>query len=347
MTLLLRDADVVACADPVGLISAIESALIQESDGTAIVVPRQNARYPHGNYRHMAAILPDDDVMGFKIFHGSASRGMRYMVGVYSCTEGDLLGLLDASYLTAARTGAVTAVGYKHLLGSRRARRLGIIGSGLEARTNLEAMLAVRRPEHISVFSPNPERRRAFIRDMADHGVEIEDASDAQQALAGADVVLAATNTRQSRSPIAVSADWVEPGALLLSIGSTLPDLREVDERLYANAADIVVDAPGQAEKESGDLIAAAALGSDLGSRVRSLADIVSGRLTLELSGSTAFKSVGTGAQDVGAALAVYRRARELGIGQDVGELLSAKVFFPPATAAEHAPREDEHARIR
>jgi hypothetical protein len=102
--------------------------------------------------------MNDSGLMGYKVFHGSMKNGVRYLIAIYAREGERLLALMDAHYLTAARTGATTGIATK-LLANPDAKTVAVIGSGLEARTNLQAVCAVRPVNSVTVFSPNPERR--------------------------------------------------------------------------------------------------------------------------------------------------------------------------------------------
>ena len=178
--------------------------------------------------------------MGLKAFDAKFPEA-RYLIAVFTPSTGELDCLVDAAYLTAARTGATTGVATRWMTGPDGCREVGVIGSGLEARTNLEAVLAVREVERVKVFSPNPERRERFAREVAERfDIEVL-ATDSAAEAADAPCVVAATNTGAG-GPVALQGAWLRDDAHLNTIGATAPVLREVDPETFARAATIVVD---------------------------------------------------------------------------------------------------------
>ena len=321
MTLILNAKDVERCTDMAAIVNAIEAAVLDESTGRVIQPERLNVVHPDAAMRIMPVMMPGVGVYGFKVF-GHAHGVWRYLIAVYDANNGDLLTLADGSYLTAVRTGAATGVATKWLA-RPDVRSVGVIGSGLESRTNLRAVLAARPGiTHVRVFSPHADRRTAFAHDMsAELGIDVTPVNSPQEAVAGVDVVNIATFIPVSdQMRLAYRGAWVEPGQHVNAIGSTGTNLREMDPEVFARADLLVADAAWeQLERESGDVIAAIQANSLDRSRVAMLKDVVAGRISRPGPAAvTLYKSVGTGLQDVAAAHEVYIRARELGLGTAV-----------------------------
>ncbi len=278
--------------------------------------------------RMMPAYLARSGVMGYKAFHGSMAKGVRYVIVLIAHATGEILALVDAAYLTALRTGATSGVATRYMARPGPAD-VGLIGSGLEAHTNLAAVAAVRPVERVRVFSRSEERRRAFASSAgATLGVEVIPVGSPQEAIAGADVVIVATNTGMN-GPVAYEGAWMEAGQHVVSIGATSTYLRELDPASFERPDHVVFDAsPQQVFEECGDLVALdEALREKLGT-VRVLPDVVADRgLDRASDDITLFKSVGTAAQDLAAAKAVYELAVERGVGRDVGEIAAPKTF--------------------
>lgn len=327
MSLLLSDADVRQAVNYTELADGIETALKVQAEA-AIVPPRLNLERAATWLRVMPAIVPSANVMGLKVFHGVASAAPRYLVLLYSIGDGALLAAVDASYLTAARTAAASAVASRYLA-PRGPVRLGVIGSGLEAETHCKALCAIGEVTEIKVFSPNEGRRQAFARRMESVlGVAVNPSRSPEEAVADVEHAVVATNTGPAMT-IACRDEWISAGQHVTSIGSTNQRLRELDTEIFLRADLVVLDADaGQMAEESGDLIQLHAEGKRLDpARTRSLPDLIGGAGTGRESGSqlTLYKSVGTALQDVVAADLVYRRARELGLGVDVPDLCQEK----------------------
>jgi alanine dehydrogenase len=328
MTLILDNADVTASIDMPRLIDAIEGGLRLEHEGGVHSVPRINlpGAGSAGFFRVMPVVIPGADLMGLKAFNTSAPGGLRYVIALWSFSSGELLALMDAHYLTAARTGAVTGVATRAMTAERGRDEVGVIGSGLEARTNLEAICAAGGVVSAKVFSPNEERRRRFAAEMTDRlGIQVRVVGSAAEA-ADAPVVLVATNTGNHSGIVALEGRWLRGEGHVSTIGSTMPALREVDAETFGRA-DLVVLDTAHARNESGDLQAAEAAGAWDERKVVGLTDIVGGPWPLDGAPAlTVFKSVGTALQDIVAAGAVYETARQLGRGRDV-EFLEQKFF--------------------
>jgi ornithine cyclodeaminase/alanine dehydrogenase len=306
------------------LVDELERSLLEEAAGSVVMPPRLNLAARDGFLRIMPAIMSDRGLMGFKAFHGSPTAGARYLVAIYDQEQGELLALLDGHFLTAARTGAMAGVAARHLA-RVDARTVAVIGSGLEARTNLSAVCVGREFEEVRVYSPRPERREQFAADVRDRlKIEVRPVATAEESVADVDVVIVATNTSKAADPIAFRGAWFQPGMHVSSIGSTSPRGREIDAETFARADLFVSDAPAQLGEESGDALDAQAVGvyatplelSSVVSGVCARADDVQRSL---------FKSVGTAVQDIVAGFLVYEKARARGLGLDIGEFLDRK----------------------
>jgi ornithine cyclodeaminase/alanine dehydrogenase len=320
---VLSDEEVREACDMHALVDVIEQALAIEARGGVQIVPRINFGVEGGFFRLMPAVIEELDVMGLKAFDAKFPEA-RYLIAVFTPSTGELDCLVDAAYLTAARTGATTGVATRWMTAPDGCREVGVVGSGLEARTNLEAVLAVRDVERVTVYSPNPERRERFARDVAGRlGVEAIAADTAAEA-ADAPCVIAATNTG-ANGPVALEGAWLRDDAHLNTIGATAPVLREVATDTFARAATVVVDTE-HAGAECGDIMAAEAEGRWDERRVTTLAQLVGEGRPLAREGLTVFKSVGTAVQDLAAAAAVARVARERGLGREL-DIVSPKTF--------------------
>lgn len=315
-TLMLNGDEVRASIDMARLIEDLGEGLRSEAAGGVDTVPRINLASRAGFFRLMPAVVGSLDVMGFKVFNGSAADGVRYLIALYRASTGELLSLMDASYLTAARTGATTGLATQTILGDRDVADVGVIGSGLEARTNLEAVCAVLPIRRVRVFSPNPARRAAFATEMSEQlGVDVVAVDSAEEA-ADASVVVVATNTGVDSNVVALRGAWLRDDTHVNSIGSTMPGLREIDSDTFARAGSVVVDTD-HVRAESGDVLAAIADGAWIDAKVRCLPDVLAdGAAVRNGHGVSVFKSVGTATQDVVAAASVFAVARAEGRGR-------------------------------
>ena len=329
MTVLLSDQDVRAAVDMPMLVDHLEKALrSEEANGGMLLPPRTNLNHTEGFLRVMPVVMPGSGILGLKMFHGSLERGVRYIVIVCDLADGSVRAVVDAAYLTAARTGATSGVATRQLA-REDATTVGLIGSGLEAETNLLGVCAVRDVTQVNVFSRNPERRARFAEQIAPKiGADVRAVDSPQEAVAGTDIVVVATNTGAG-GDVAYRGDWVEPGQHVVSIGSTTPQLREIDVATFVRADVTAFDARlDQVQEESGDVIALCrAATSWRGST--SLADLLTGVHPGRTSDEqvTLFKSVGTAAQDMAGAQCVADEAVRRGLGRTIADLAEAKLF--------------------
>jgi ornithine cyclodeaminase/alanine dehydrogenase-like protein (mu-crystallin family) len=251
------------------------------------------------------------------IFPGNPARGIDAHQGgvlLFDGETGTPRALLDAAAVTEIRTAAVSAVATR-LLAREDARELAILGSGVQARSHLEAMAKVRTFTRARVWSRTADHARAFA-EAASAPFPVEAVPSAEEAIRGADVVVTATS---SPEPI-VRRDWLASGAHVNAVGSSIPTARELDAKTIA-AASLFADARESLVNEGGDYLFAvreAGVGPD---HIRAeLGEILIGagqgrRSADEL---TVFKSLGLAAEDLAAAELVYARARETGRGAAV-----------------------------
>ena len=203
MTLLLRDGDVRAVCDIGSMAAFLDQALRKEAKGVGAQLP-ERLNLAHGNVflRVMPALLPEAGLLGLKFFHGSMQDGVRYVVAVCSLDTGEVLGLIDAAYLTAARTGATSGVATQWL--SREdSSSAGVIGSGMEAETNLRAVCSVRPVTRATVYSRSPQRREAFAARMTESlGIPVTTAMNMVNAMEATVPLIEITAGAGIRSPL-------------------------------------------------------------------------------------------------------------------------------------------------
>jgi ornithine cyclodeaminase/alanine dehydrogenase len=189
-----------------------------------------------------------------------------------------------------------------------------VIGSGFEARGALDCLLAVREVAQVTVFSPTPASRTRFA-DSFRPALDVAVAEDAHSAVRDADVVICATRSRDE-TPVLQGA-WLPAGATVVSLGSTLPEQREVDEETLRRAACIVADVADEVAHDTGDGLAAARAGVDLASKLVPLSSLASGSIVPRRNDDdiVLYKSVGSALQDVVIAEMLYARALQAGAG--------------------------------
>jgi ornithine cyclodeaminase len=324
MPLLLTEEDVRRVLSMPDLIQAMRTALIQFSTGaaqqpvrTVLEVGAQKAFFGV-----MPAELREPPALGTKlvtVFGSNRERGIPTHLAtilLHDPGTGALLAVMDGRYITESRTAAVSAVSVD-LLARAGARSLAILGSGIQARSHLQAVQCVRSLECVRVWSPTPSRLRAFVDETARAGgVPATAAISARDAVAGADIIVLATS---SATPV-LMRDWVGDGAHICAVGACRPNHREMPAALVA-AARVFVDSRQGAFAEAGDIVLAIVEGvvhreSIAGELGELAAGTIAGRQTDRQI--TLFKSLGMAVEDVAAAHLTFLRAAARGLGTEV-----------------------------
>lgn len=290
----------------------VEASFFAQHSGQAVNRSRERIFLPHTSLHYMAAALPAEKLLGMKIYT-VAGAALRFVVLLYDAESGELLALVEADHLGRIRTGAASGVATKHLARAD-ASRVGVIGTGRQARTQLEAVAQVRRVTAARVFSREKQRRHDFCLEMGERlRLKIEPAESAEDATHFGDIVITATT---SRDPV-VRGDWLRPGTHINAVGANMPDRREVDDSTLARASVIAVDFLEQAQEEAGDLIQGLASLPRGWESVVELHEIVAGSRRGRSSDHeiTLFKSSGIALWDVASAGYVYRQALKKGKG--------------------------------
>lgn len=315
MTLFLTESDVTELVSMPEIIGVVEQAFREMGRGDVINRPRQRIRMPNGILHVMPAGLPKQGYLGFKYY--SSFRGKtRFWVHLLDGNNGDLLAVIQADRLGQQRTGAASGVATK-FLARQEAQSVGIIGTGWQAESQLEAVCAVRPIRVGKCYSRDQAHRTEFAEKMSARlGVEIHAVDRAEQVVRDCDIVVTATSARE---PV-LHGEWLAPGTHVNAVGSNRVESREIDDQVVSRSELIVVDSIEQSKLESGDLVEPAARGLISWDRVRELGDVVAGKTSGRTDDSmiTLFKSNGIALEDVAATAWVFERARERGIGRQI-----------------------------
>lgn len=313
-TIFLTDADVRAAFDWSAAIAALRSTY-SAPVSDAMFPPRTMARGDGIWLRTLSGVLPDQTVLGAKLIScNPREHVVSYLVALFDQRTMALVALLDANSITGFRTAATSALA-ADLLANADARHVAVIGSGFEARAHVRALAAIRPIDRLAVFSPRETSRAAFAADLAELGFPILQTTSAADAVAGADIVICAARSRDETPTI--DGAWLAPGMTVVSIGSTLPEQRELDAKTIERAALIVADMQEEVALDSGDMIAARAEGVEFESKLVSLAEVVGGTRAGRTNREQIiiYKSVGAAAQDLAVSLMCVERARRLELG--------------------------------
>ncbi len=325
MTLLLGEADLERVLKMDELIPAMRDALVHFSRGDVVqpVRPTLKIEPAGGYYSTMPAYLRDEQggALGMKsvTFFPRNAGGPHpthlATVLLLDAATGAPLAILDGRFITEMRTAAVTAVSVD-LLARREARHLALLGSGVQARSHLAAVALARPLASVKVWSRTAAHAARFARETAGSvPCRIDVAPTVREAMRGSDIVVAVTS---ATDPITEAA-WLEPGMHLCAVGSSAPDMRELDAGTVARCR-VFVDSRASAEAEAGDLLLAIREGAvGPGHIVAELGEVADGapgrRSDAEI---TLFKSLGLAVEDVVAARLAVARARTLGVGKEV-----------------------------
>jgi ornithine cyclodeaminase/alanine dehydrogenase-like protein (mu-crystallin family) len=253
------------------------------------------------------------------VFEGNHARGLPSHLASILLLDpetGALRALLDGRYITEARTAAVSAVSSR-LLGRPRASSLAIIGSGVQARSHLEALSRVHTLRSVAVWSPTKEHRDRFVAEASSAATSVQAPAvravdHPGEAVVGADIIVLVTS---SPAPV-IESGWVKPGTHVISVGACRPTQREMDPALVARGR-LFVDSRAAALVESGDVVMGIQEGRFTATHIAAeLGELIAGapgrQNDMEI---TIFKSLGLAVEDVTAANLAYRRAMERGIG--------------------------------
>jgi ornithine cyclodeaminase len=306
------------------LIAAMESALAKFSSRDVLQPVRTvlTVGPTKAYFGLMPAYIPEPASMGAKLVtvygenHKKNLPSHLATILLLDPDTGMLQALIDGRYITEARTAAVSAVSTR-FLANPEASTLAIIGSGVQARSHLEAFQLVRQLKEVRIWSPNARSRASFVDDMSPSvNVPIRAMDTAEQAVRGADLIVLVTS---SPTPVIEDA-WVADGAHVVCVGACRPNQQEMPPPLVKRSR-LYVDSSAAAVVESGDIVMNIAAGLFDQSHIRGeIGELVLGRIEGRQSARdvTVFKSLGMAVEDVVAADLVFRRAVEEGAGTEL-----------------------------
>jgi ornithine cyclodeaminase/alanine dehydrogenase-like protein (mu-crystallin family) len=317
MTLHISEAEVRAVLTMPLVVEAVEEISRRQATGEVVVHPRRRFELPNGGFFHYMAAA--DFTLGFVAMKQyTYVRGkLRFLVPLYEMATGNLVAMIEADYMGQLRTGAASGVAAK-FLARKNSRVAAIIGTGSQARTQLEALAAVRKLESVRVYGRDAARREKFCAEMSERlRLPVQPCASAAEAVRGADIVSTATTSAQ---PVVSGAD-LSPGVHINAIGANHAHKRELDDEAVASADIIVVDSVEQSRQEAGDLIIAFHGDEICWTGVKKLSEIVAGKASGRTSDSevTLFKSNGIASWDLAVAMKVYALAREKKFGRELG----------------------------
>jgi len=325
MVLILSRKDVESILTMQDAIDAVEAGFRELATGSVKMPVRTGIRVegPGGVFLTMPAYLSGSQALGVKVVTVYPKNPSQHRLPTTIASlllndpeTGAPVCLMDASFLTAMRTGAVTAVAGKYLA-RQDSKTVGLFGAGTQARTQLLAICAVRDIKRAKVYDVDSARLEAFCKEMSKlTGIPVEAVKDSRLAVEGSDVVITATT---SKTPI-FKGEWLKEGTYVSGIGSHSPDARELDE-VTIKRSKLVVDQREAALAEAGDIITPIKDGVITDKHIYAeLGEIVSGKKQGRTSRDeiALFKSCGLAVQDISTAKRIYELASKRKIGMTV-----------------------------
>jgi ornithine cyclodeaminase/alanine dehydrogenase-like protein (mu-crystallin family) len=288
-------------------VDVMEDLFKQEARGLVENVARRRMRLGRGG----------GTLMGGAVL-GSHAYGIRHssVTVLYDTESGKLEAVLEPGTLAWIRTGAASGVAAKYMA-KADASVVGMIGTGRQAQTQIEAVCAVRPIERVKVYSRNEENRERFAMDMGERlDVDVAPVDSTEECIGGSDIVVTITSARE---PV-FDGNLLEPGMCVIAAGSNSWMKREIDYTTIERAALIAVDNLEQAKIECGDLIWAAERGSFNWRQAVELHDVVGRKVAgrPSVDAITLFESQGIGIEDVAASAYVVQKAKAAGVGVEL-----------------------------
>ena len=312
--LFLSDADIAKNLTMQETIDTIEEAFKEYAKGNVVLPTRSTIMVPkyNGSISFMPSYLTGLDAQATKIisiYPDNRAKGLPTTVAwivVNDPETGMVKAFMDATYLTAMRTGAITGVAAKYLA-PKDAKTVAIFGAGVQGRTQTWAACTIRDIEKVYVFDLFPEARKKFAEDMSKQlGIDVIPAESGEEACKNADIVLTATT---SPKPV-IKREWLKDRVHVSAIGAFYPDWRELDTATVAESKLVIDDMEG-IELEAGDILIPIKEGAITWDHVHAeLKELVSGKKEGRTSEDTitVFKSVGIAIQDSSVANLVLRK---------------------------------------
>ena len=325
--LLLTLSDVQRVVSMEEVIAIVERAFIAYSKGESIVPGRTQIPISQENAvaLYMPGYVKNLEALGIKIvsvFPNNLERDMATISSVVIMNDsvtGEPIAAMEGSYLTALRTGAASGMATKYLA-REDADTVSIIGTGIQARTQLEAVCCVREIRKVKIFDIDKSRALKYMNEMKDNNkigmINFEIAETSDSAIKDADIICTTTT---SKKPV-FSAKGLKKGVHINAVGAFTPEMQEIGEDVLKRTNKICVDSIEAALEEVGDFIIPIRKGlmipADFYGEIGEIASgSKKGRENQEEI--TLFKTSGLAVQDVSVGKYILEKAKELGLGQE------------------------------
>ncbi|BAW32054.1 MAG TPA: alanine dehydrogenase [Methanothermobacter sp.] len=312
-TLLLRKSDIKNLIDMNDILKAVEKAFKEYALGKVQMPPKSYLFFPEGDFRIMPSYLEYSQVAGVKCVNSHPKNPKKYslptvmaIIELIDPTDGFPLTIMDGTWITDMRTGAAGGISAKYLA-RPDSKKLGIIGAGRQARTQLMAIKNVLDIEEVTVYCRTPSAREKFAKETSKkYNIDVKPAKTAREAVKGKDIIVTAT---PSTKPV-IELEWTPPGVHICAIGADAPGKQELDPRILIEGR-IFVDSWEQAS-HSGEINVPLREGIISKEDIKgTLGQVIIGEVPGRTSEDeiTIFDSTGLSVQDMATASLIYERA--------------------------------------
>lgn len=321
MPLILTESEVKALLTMKDGVRLVEDAFRLYAEHKTSLAPRLVMKLAGvaGNFRVMAAVVPDMGGFGLKTLTGTPGKrdpdSTYFVILYFDIDTGALLAVIPATHITGIRTGAASGVATKYLA-RENAKTVGLFGAGFQGRNQIAAIREVRSIERVKIFDVASEPAEALATSLRSEGLDAVVATSAEETVRGSDIVASATTAKEPP----IRGAWLEHGVHVNAAGANAPVKQEVDAEGFKRSR-VVVDFREQVLQEAGDLINAIQSGMFSADAIYAeLGDIVAGTKPGRETDAqiTLFKSVGVAIEDVAVAAWVHDQAKEKGIGTEI-----------------------------
>lgn len=320
MTIFLDEATVTRLVGMTDALDATEEVFREAGRRNVTNVPRVRAPLNDGTLRITAAVLNYRGYYGVKVSSTTVfGRNAGRVFCLYKEDGGELCAIVQVFAMGALRTGAASGIATRYLA-NENASVLGVIGSGRQAKTQVEAIARVRPIREVRAFSRNADNRAQFCADITSKlGIAARPVDAARDAVTGCDVVVTSTT---STAPVLLG-EWLTPGTHINAIGANYEHRRELDSAAVAHARFIATDDTEQVRYEATDLVAPVNEGLLSWDKIAALGDVVAGNIKGRAAKDdiTLFKSLGVAIEDVALAIRAYEKATAEGTGTPLPNL--------------------------
>lgn len=312
--LWIDEAQVAANVSLVEAIEIVQQGFVAQARGDATAMPKSHVAWPGGSLHALGAVSAESGLAATKTWTHTASGATPLLV-LFDRETGALRAVIEALALGQLRTAAVSAVATRWLA-APDATELALIGSGRQALPQVAAVACVRRLRRVRVYSPDSDRREAFVKALRDElSREVVAAASPAEALEGAPIVTLAT---RATTPF-LEAAMLPRGAHVNAIGAISPERREIARSVLERASRIVVDDLAAARRLSHELMDYCGSDERVWERVETLAEVVADKRSRdEETDLTLFKAIGTGLADLVLGVEIHRRVLRAGGGREI-----------------------------